>query len=457
VIALAELGHDESSYRALAEGDPILTGSEVETAVRRSLGAEPKDLFAWFDPVGVSASIGQVHQARLHDGRMVAVKIRYPDIEETLGLDLRSLGWLTLPFGGLSRFDAEAYRAEVGAMLRLELDYREEAASLTKFRALSRGVRGLEVPEVIQSLSTSNVLVMTWIEGGGFDTTRGWSLGERVAAARTLVDTFVRGLTEWRIVHADPHPGNLRFRLTADGPKVGLIDFGCVKEISPVASASLSDLLRVGLEGRWDRPPEEFLARFAALGFGADLLAPMAHRLGAVARLLVEPFVSREPVDLRQAAFGPGMAEVLGDHRFSFRAAGPASLLFVIRAWHGLLTYLRELDAPVAWREFVESSVGDRPPAPALLATATARPPECRSRFLKIRVTENGACKVELTFPAHRAADVADLMPEDLGPKLAGAGIEVAGLARKALATRFEPGDLFRFHEGSKEIAVWLE
>ncbi len=63
-------------------------------------------------------------------------------------MDLQALEWITLPFGGLSRFDAAAYRAEVGAMLRRELDYRGEAEMLRRFRAVAR-VRGLAVPEPI--------------------------------------------------------------------------------------------------------------------------------------------------------------------------------------------------------------------------------------------------------------------------------------------------------------------
>lgn len=457
VFSLGDPAAGDSDYQTLTEGEPILSADQVRHAVRDAIGVEPDAVFSWFDPHGVSASLGQVHRARLLDGRFVAVKVKYPDIERTLGLDLKALDWLTLPFGGLSRFDAAAFRAEIGGMLRRELDYRAEAESLMTFHGLSSQVRGLLTPECEPSLCGPDLLVMTWIEGGPVAGTKDWSRAERVAVGETLVDTFVRSLVQWRRVHADLHPGNLRFQRGAAGPTLGLVDFGCVKEITADAADSLGALFAAGLDDDWERSPAEYVSRFAAMGFKRDLLLPMADRLKAVARLLFEPFVSRTPVDLTSYDLSARMADALGPHRFNFRAAGPAEAFFVIRAWHGLLAHMTALDAPFVWRDRVQDAIGPRTLLQAVTGEAPAENIECRSRSLKIRVTEAGRTRVELTFPAQRAVALEELVPDDLGPRLVEQGIDIAALVRNAAVHHFEPGDLFRLHDGDKLIAVWLE
>ncbi len=81
VVDTVDLGSSTPSLPELADTGPVLSAAEAARAIRASLGTDPQHLFAEFDPAGIGASIGQVHRARLPDGRAVAVKVKYPDIE----------------------------------------------------------------------------------------------------------------------------------------------------------------------------------------------------------------------------------------------------------------------------------------------------------------------------------------------------------------------------------------
>jgi predicted unusual protein kinase regulating ubiquinone biosynthesis (AarF/ABC1/UbiB family) len=196
--------------------------------VRRELGADPTELFASFDTQAcAAASLGQVHRARLHDGREVAVKIQYPDIARTIQDDLRNMkaaafgmrlsgDWDNL----LRQFDA------IRAMLDAEADYEQEAENLAHGRRTLSGIDDVVVPRVVPELSTRRVLTMDWIEGVHLDELLArdppQELRDRHGAqiSRASMRLWYRG----RTIYADPHPGNYHFM--PDG-RLGHVDFGC--------------------------------------------------------------------------------------------------------------------------------------------------------------------------------------------------------------------------------------
>ncbi len=125
------------------------------------------------DPRGLAASLGQVHRAELLDGRLVAVKVRYPGIRQAALSDLKMLGWLSAPVGDLRRgFDLTSYRTEILRDLEDELDYRVEARNQHHFRSIAADMTNWTVPCVIEELTSENVLVSQWVDGERFDAVR---------------------------------------------------------------------------------------------------------------------------------------------------------------------------------------------------------------------------------------------------------------------------------------------
>src|SRR5690606_37648375 len=210
----------------------------------------PDVLFAHFDRAPMAAaSLGQVHRARLHDGREVVVKIQYPGVEQGLKGDLANLNTLvrTLSLTG-GALDGTAYFNEIRAQLLLELDYRREARLAQDFREAVGSFAALEVPRVVEAHSADRVLVLELLEG---PTLQRWlesdpSPDERTRVSRQLVEaTFGPFLLAGR-VHADPHPGN--YLVMPDG-RLGILDFGAVKQLEPAFVEVNRKLLERLVEG----------------------------------------------------------------------------------------------------------------------------------------------------------------------------------------------------------------
>ncbi|MBZ5541939.1 MAG: AarF/ABC1/UbiB kinase family protein [Acidobacteriia bacterium] len=458
ILSLGELGGEERLFSSLTETAPALSSREAFEEIEKALGRPLGECFAHIEAQGVGASLAQVHKAILPDGRAVAVKIQYPGIADALDLDLRALGWLTAPVGGLNRgFDLSGYRREIGSMFREELNYRHEAEMLGSFREVARRSPRVEIPEVVEEFSNERVLTMAWLDGEPFASTHAWPLAARTEAASVLLRFFLASCFSWGLLHADPHAGNYRFRLIQGRPVIGLLDFGCVKALDARATGALSALIEDTATGVFD--PIRARSHFEAMGFQALLLAPMQHLLPGLSEILFEPFSREQPFDLNAWRLGERVEAHLGEFRWNFRMAGPPQLIFFMRAYQGLIQYLKALDAPVNWQEEYR-----RLAAPALLpepgakaAAQSAWPVRAKSSSLKIRVAQSGRTKAEVTFLATVAENLPELMPLGLEEKLANHGIDVAQIAQKAVAGGFAPGDLFHFEEGAKSYRVWLE
>lgn len=458
ILAVMELSNPQPSYAALTEGEATLPHSEVVSLIGKHLGQNVDRCFRALEPNGIAASLAQVHRAILHDGRDVAVKIQYPDIADDVDFDLRALGWLTAPVGGLRRggFDLEAYQREVGTMIHQELDYRQEARTMARFSSWAREHDGLAVPEVIPELSGERILTMTWIDGERFSAVCGWPEAQREEVAHRLVRLFLTGCLRWHCLHADPHPGNYRFRTDGKNVTIGLLDFGCVHNLDEATVQALRTLLDTARAGRMPAL-QESLSQFAALGFQAAMLVPMAHLLPALTEVLLEPFRISRPFAVANWKLGERVAEVLGPFRWNFRMAGPVSLIYFIRAFQGLIQHVQALKVAVNWRaildEVADGSTPTIPRAPQPIKEACP----AKSTHLRLRVREGNQTRVELTFIAHLAESLPELVPPEIEERLIARTIDVARIARESAAGGFEPGELFVLHEAGKEVRVWLE
>lgn len=466
LLALPEMRHSDSAYASLTEGAPAMPASEALREIGRALAACPggteaggvAKVFRRLDPQGIAASLGQVHRAELMDGTRVAVKVQFPGILDAVDTDLRALGWLTAPVGDLRRgFDVKAYRSEIGGMLRSELDYGREAECLERFHAAVRHLP-VEVPEVIREFSGPRLLTMTWIEGERLAAAARWPSADRERVARVLAELFLGSLLDWGHLHADPHPGNYRFRRESGVVSVGLLDFGCVKEVPVNVARSLRELMLAGREGALD----EIVAHeaFAGMGFNMAALRRLAGRLGPIARLLVEPFVSEQPLRVTDWRLGERLTEVLGDDRRVFRTAGPAELIYILRAWHGLLHQLKVLDVPVPWREIWnrievhrtrEAIGGDRNWA----ADESFEEP-CSAETLRLRIEHQGRESVDLSFPARCIHQLVDLMPPGLPDRLRSRGWDIHAMIDASRRRGHAPGELFACEEDGRRVRVWL-
>lgn len=232
----AEFGSTyQTALSCLCSDAPPMAPELARATLERDLGRSTSSAFAQFDWTPLAAaSIGQVHAARLHDGREVAVKIQYPGVAQAVGADLKNVElvatFVSLIFAGMSSrrlsFDLRLAARELSARITEELDYRLEAANQAEFAEHYRGHPFIRIPDVVGELCGDHVLTQELARGRGFN--------DAAEAPQELRDQwgeaiyrFVFGsFHRFAVLHADPHPGNYLF---LDDGSVAFLDFGCVK------------------------------------------------------------------------------------------------------------------------------------------------------------------------------------------------------------------------------------
>ncbi len=221
----------------LVDDVPPLPADVITQVIREELGAAPETIFASFDPAPLgSASIGQVHSARLVDGRDVVVKVRKPGVETLVQTDLDILAGLVdtwaprLP--GLQQYDAKGVVREFSESLLAELDYRREAANERFFRNVFSNEPGFAIPDVIGEYSTGRVLTHERVDGRKVSDVSNLSNRRRAAVSQRIARFVLEPAFEHGVFYADPHSGNLMIQ--EDG-SLAVVDFGTVGRLTPEA------------------------------------------------------------------------------------------------------------------------------------------------------------------------------------------------------------------------------
>jgi len=237
----AELGQLQS--QAPPMGWPF-----VRRRMAAELGADWEAKFASFEhEAAASASLGQVHRALSHDGRRLAVKLQYPDMQSAVEADLIQLGMLFSIHARMRpAIETSAMREEIAARLREELDYELEAKHMRLYAAILRDDPLIRVPQVLPELSTKRLLTMTWLEGGRLLDYTGRSLEERNQIARAMFRAWWYPFSHYGVIHGDPHLGNYTVFEDGEGRAAGinLLDYGCMRGFAPKFVQGVVDLYR---------------------------------------------------------------------------------------------------------------------------------------------------------------------------------------------------------------------
>ena len=227
---------------------------DVERIVAEELGMRLSRAFSEFreEPIA-AASLGQVHFAKLRDGRPVAVKVQRPDIRTQILGDLDALdeiaAFLDEHTEAGRHYQFTRVLHEFRRTLLRELDYRLEASNLATLRTNLREFDRIVVPLPIDDYTTTRVLTMEYVPGTKI--TEIAPLVRLDLDGTTLADQVFRAYLKQILVdgffHADPHPGNVL--LTAER-NIALVDLGMVARITPTAQQLLLQLIIAISEGR---------------------------------------------------------------------------------------------------------------------------------------------------------------------------------------------------------------
>ncbi len=358
----------ERALSRLREDAPPMQAVVAREVLEAELGRPVQAAYAEFEwePLA-AASIGQVHRARLHDGRPVAVKIQYPGVAAAIDADLANHQLLTTFMSLLMSFaprrigvDAKAIANEMAERIRAELDYRQEAANQHEFADLYRGHPFIRIPEVVDELSSDRVLTQDLAEGLTWEQARRADEPLRGQWAQAVFRFGYGSLNTFRIVNVDPHPGNYRFH--RDGT-VSFLDFGCVMRIAPTTSDQLIRMLRATVRGDVEATWS------AALGLGiwkaSDPVTPQEafdywHEPTVMywgpQPFRITPEIVAAGIERHNSPYGPSTNAV----RY---VNSPEGFAYLNRLDFGMLSVLAGLDVALDWRAMVNEYYENQPPA----------------------------------------------------------------------------------------------
>ena len=220
----------------LRDAAPAFDPGAILEVIDQEYGEGPEAVFASFDPEPLAAaSIGQVHAAKLHDGREVVVKIQYPGVAEAVRADLRNAE----SFAPLARFvspnqEIEPLLDELRERIDDELDYEREAQYQRAFATRYEGHPFIRVPDIVGELCRGRILVSERIYGERFsDFVQTASPDDRQRVGEVVFRYAFGSIGRFRLFNGDPHPGNYLVEpqgTAADGGvRVAFLDYGSVK------------------------------------------------------------------------------------------------------------------------------------------------------------------------------------------------------------------------------------
>jgi predicted unusual protein kinase regulating ubiquinone biosynthesis (AarF/ABC1/UbiB family) len=334
----------QSQYNA-----PPLSGPLIVQTFKKYFGKSPEKIFDKFNVRSSNAaSIGQVHQAELN-GKKLAIKIQYPGVGDSISSDLKLVKPFAFRMLGMSEKELDIYMNEVEERLLEETDYELEVRRSIEFSTACAGLDNVVFPKYYPELSSKRIITMDWLEGKHLreflKTNPSQALRNRIGQA--LWDFYNFQQHELRAVHADPHPGN--FMITPEG-KLGIIDFGCIKEMPedfyyPFFSLTSSNLME---------NKEETMKAFRLL----DMIHPndtpaqieFYYRMyKQMIGLFAKPYITNH-FDFGQIAFFDelyGFGEKVSKMAEFKQARGVKHFIYVNRTNFGLYNILHELNAEV--------------------------------------------------------------------------------------------------------------
>jgi predicted unusual protein kinase regulating ubiquinone biosynthesis (AarF/ABC1/UbiB family) len=325
----------------------------VKQVIEADFGKPLAEVYSEFSPTAIAAaSLAQVHRARLVDGRVVAVKVQYPDIEHIIRTDLTASRRVAAIY---QRFDSNPMDFlplldELQRHLKMELDFRREAQSADRVRGFFVDDPTVRIPEIIHEHCTRRVITMEFVEGV--------KVNDREALEKADIDysdlmvrlmrIFNQMILAHGFFHADPHPGNILVHRSPRGKALfTLLDFGLAKELPDGFGLGIFELMfsmmtfnesamlrafrELGFETKTDDDStllmiaRRMISRSDTGAFQGEFTEDMTDEMFDAIR---ENPVVKVPIDFvlvaRAFALLSGIAHTLGQRANALDAMGPA-------------------------------------------------------------------------------------------------------------------------------------
>ena len=224
-----------------------MTPSQLKKVLNHNWGDDWLKHFKYFDvrPFA-AASIGQVHKATLKSGEVVAIKVQFPGVKQSIDSDLATLKFIMKTSGMLpENFPLEHYLSQCGDLLKRETNYELEAENINLFSVFLNGSKVIHVPKVYNKLSTDQTLTMSFLEGRELSNIMEFDQSARDEISLNLIELLFNEIFNFKMVQTDPNLAN--FLLTRGGKSICILDFGACCRVSEDTHRLYKELLSVAL------------------------------------------------------------------------------------------------------------------------------------------------------------------------------------------------------------------
>jgi len=326
----------------------VMPATQLTEVLAREYGADWHRRFRRFsfEPVA-AASIGQVHRAETHDGRVLALKIQYPGVRRSIDSDVANLALLTrIPGLVPAAIDPAPMLQRVREQLHRETDYRAEALAATEYRRRLGPDPVLTVPQVHEEHCTECILATDFAPGVPVDRLAHGDApqAQRDAVARALSVLSVREFFEMRLVQTDPNFANYLY--DAETGRIALLDFGAAQVVE---DRQVEQLRELGRALRDQDLPRTTAAALDVGFIGAGDLPAQTQGILDMMMMASEPLRHRGPYDfgasdLPRRAFDQGRSQFRG---VGFARTPPPEFMFLQRKFVGSFMLCARLRARV--------------------------------------------------------------------------------------------------------------
>lgn len=340
----------------MRDGAVSMPPRQLREVLDREWGQGWYRLFAHFDvrPFA-AASIGQVHRARTHDGRELAIKVQYPGVRDSINSDIDNLATLLK----LSRvipkdLSLDSLLSEAKAQLHAEADYTQEAQNLMTFKGLIQGSDTFVTPELVPELCTAHVLAMTYLDSEPLEALQRAPQKQRDQMASALIDLVLRELFIFGTMQTDPNFANYRY-LPGSG-RIALLDFGAVKSFDSQLQRNFQALARTA----FSEDAMQIRTAMLEIGYFSEETPEKMQRIFVeMFDMAMEPIRQTEPYDFQRSDLMNRLRDrglQIGTER-EIMHVPPADTLFLHRKIGGTYLMATMLGARVTLRPLVEKYV----------------------------------------------------------------------------------------------------
>lgn len=324
--------------------------NQLINTLNRNWGPGWESKFSQFSYTPLAAaSIGQVHLAHTHDGRQLAIKVQYPGVRQSIRSDIDNIAVL-LRISNLipKNVDISPLLEEAKRQLQEEADYLKESEHMLHYQKLLGDNSDFLIPEVDLSLTTRDVLAMSFVSGQPLETLKTAEQSERNRVMTRLFELLFREMFEFNCMQTDPNFANYLY--DDQTGKIVLLDFGATRTFDSNRIKAYRRLMQAGMEK--DEPGLEEAAE--KIGYFSSTMRPDHKDLVLeILMLASEPLRFEEPYPCGELALGSRMnkcAVALGSDR-SFSHIAPTETIFLHRKIGGIYMLAVQLKAQVDVRK----------------------------------------------------------------------------------------------------------